>query len=161
MKTCGDLRRDYNNFLKTEQNKKLAKECNSVINAPLFDENDDTCVIEKCVIPELHITMGFTNHLFWKGIVPIVGREKALIWPTKLSLISKNYQGEIFEGNACRNLLKEADRLNDPDIYQNIGTFELVPFISAFKAMDKLVHTCFSLKNDISLEVLLLRYLNH
>ena len=86
LKTYGDLRRDYNNFLKTGQNKKLAKECNSVINAPLFDENDDTCVIEKCVIPELHIMMGFTNHLFWKGIVPIVGREKALIWPTKLSL---------------------------------------------------------------------------
>ena len=116
LKTYGDLRRDYEKFVISGKDKKLAKNCNSVVNKPLFDEDDETCVIEKCVVPELHLMMGFTNHLFWSGIVKIVGRDRALIWPTKLSIISKNYHGEIFEGNACRKLLKKADKFNDPDI---------------------------------------------
>ncbi|CAB0039995.1 unnamed protein product [Trichogramma brassicae] len=57
------------------------------------DEDDDLYVIEKCVLPELHLLQGFVNHLFWKGLVPEVGREKALLWPKKLSLVPKNYQG--------------------------------------------------------------------
>ncbi|CAH1115806.1 unnamed protein product [Psylliodes chrysocephalus] len=101
-------------------------------------------VLQKCVLPELHLLQGFTNHLFWNGIVPAVGREKALLWPSKLKLVAKNYQGEIFEGNACRKLLQESDKLLDPEIYEQVGPFKLQPYVAAFKTMNKFEHDCFS-----------------
>lgn len=72
--------------------------------------------------------------------------EKALLWPKKLGIPHKSYHGNIFEGNQCRKLLKEADKLQDPEIYKDIGPFRLQPFITSFKAMDKIVNTCFSAK---------------
>jgi hypothetical protein len=36
---------------------------------------------EKVIIPELHIIQGFVNHLFWDGIVPLLGRENSMKWP--------------------------------------------------------------------------------
>lgn len=126
--------------------KKKSKECHSTVNEPLFNEEDDVCVIEKCVIPELHILQGFVNHLFWNGLVPLLGRERALVWPKKLNLISKNYHGDIFEGNACRRLLKESDRLFDLDVLGNVMPIQIQPFVSVFKSMNKVVESCFSTK---------------
>lgn len=100
--------------------KENAKECQSTVNLPIFSEDDDVYVIEKCIIPELHVLQGFVNHLFWKGLVLLLGRERALMWPKKMNLISKNYHGEVFEGNACRKLLKNADKLFDPDVLGNV-----------------------------------------
>ena len=60
---------------------------------------------------------------------------------------SKNYQGDIFEGNACRKMLKKADALSDNNICEHVGgTLTLAPFVSAFKAMDKIVNSCFSVR---------------
>lgn len=144
LKTYGHLKKDYDKFCSLGAKKKLAKKCHSTVNPPLFIEDDDVCVIQKCVIPELHILQGFVNHLFWNGLVNLLGKEKALLWPSKMGLLPKEYQGEIFEGNACRKLLKEADRLNDPEIYGNLGPLRITPFISAFKVMDKIVNLYFS-----------------
>ncbi|CAB0040670.1 unnamed protein product, partial [Trichogramma brassicae] len=119
LKTYGDLRRDFEKFSSFGNKKALAKECFSTINPPLFNEDNNVRVLEKCVIPELHILQGFVNHLFWDGLVPLVGIDKALLWPKKLKLIAKNYHGRIFEGNACRKLLEKADDLLDIEIYGN------------------------------------------
>lgn len=61
-------------------------------------------------------------------------------------IVSKGYHGEVFEGNACRKLLKEADLLNDTNIYKEVGYFQILPYISAFKAMNKIVDCCFTAK---------------
>lgn len=142
-KTFGDLKEDYQKYAENGKNKKKSKDYHSTVNLPLFDESDEMPVIRKCIVPELHILQGFVNHLFWQGLVPLVGRERALLWPKKLNLVAKNYHGEIFEGNACRKLLKEADRLQDTEIFQELGPLRLVPFISAFKAMNAVVESCF------------------
>lgn len=144
LKNYGDLRSDYQKFVSLKMDKKNASQCHSVVNSPLFDEDDKVCVIEKCIIPELHIMLGYTNHLFWDGLVPLLGEEKALLWPQKLNLVVKNYHGRQFEGNACRELLKSADKLNDPEIYEKVGFFKVLPFINAFKEMNKIVHASFS-----------------
>lgn len=144
LKTYGDLRKDYEKFEATGKNNKYAKDCHSTVNPPLFAESDDTPVLKKCVIPELHVLTGFVNHLFWKGLVPLLGRDKALIWPKKLNLTSKSYHGEVFEGNACRKLVKEADKLMDPDIYINVGSLAILPFVNAFKSMNAVVDCCFT-----------------
>ncbi|CAH0559569.1 unnamed protein product [Brassicogethes aeneus] len=97
--------------------KDQAKLYHSTINPPLFEELNETYVIEKCIVPELHILQGYVNHIFWNSIVKVVGRDKALLWPQKLCLVSKNYHAEVFEGNACRKLLREHEKLQDKDIY--------------------------------------------
>ena len=111
IKTYGDPRADYNKFLLAGSNKKLSIESRSTINLPLFNEEDNVCVLEKCVVPELHILQGLINHLFWNGLVKLLGREIAFLWPQKLNLVSKHYHGDAFGGNACRKLLKVADKL--------------------------------------------------
>lgn len=148
LKTYGDLKNDYEKFCSIEINKKLtdAKYCNSTINLPLFIEDDSVFVIDKCVIPELHVLQGVVNHVFWDGLVPLLGRERALIWPKKLKLIANNFHGEAFEGNACRKLLKEADGLKDPNIYGELGELGILPFIIFLKSMNKVVDDCFSIK---------------
>lgn len=84
LKTFGNFRNDYTSFCLLGKIKKHAKECHSTINPPLFNEDDNIYIIQKCVIPELHILQGCVNHLFWNGLVPLVGRQKALIWPRKI-----------------------------------------------------------------------------
>ncbi|KAJ3662502.1 hypothetical protein Zmor_006848 [Zophobas morio] len=141
LRTYEDATRHYKKFCSLEKNKKISKECFSTVNNPIFEEGAGTTVLQKCVIPEFHILQGFVNHLFWNGLVPLVEREVALSWPQRLGLVTKSYQGEIFEGNACRRLLKEADRILDLDTDR--AKLELVPIISALKAMNKVVEDCF------------------
>lgn len=100
-------------------------------------------MIQKGVIPELHNLQGYVNHRFGKDLVPLVGREKTLLWATNLKDLVQNYEGEIFGGNARRTLAKHADQLLDLEIYEKVG---LVPPVSAFKAMDKFVSSSFSTK---------------
>jgi hypothetical protein len=91
-----------------------------------------------------YVLQGFLNHLFWNGLVPLLGKENALLWPRKLKLIPKNYHGHSFEGNACRKLLNESDAILEADVRGNVSPLQILPFISAFKAMNKVVETCFS-----------------
>lgn len=64
LKTHGDLCNDYAKYCLAGKNKKYAKECHSTINLPLFAEDNNLKVLEKCIIPELHILTGTGNHLF-------------------------------------------------------------------------------------------------
>lgn len=118
LKTYGDLRKDFYKFESIKKVKKFAPECHSTVNLPLLTEADDVCVLE-----------------------PV-----AILWPKKLNLVTKNYHGRQFEGNACRVLLKSADMLKDKDICGEVGELRVLPFINAFKAMDKIVGNCFSTK---------------
>ena len=147
LKTYKNLKEDYEVYCSKGKKKRLAKDCHSTVNLSLLEEDDSTFVLEKCIIPELHLLQGYDNHLFWKVLVVLVGREKALKCPEKLKLISKDYHGEIFEGKACRTLLEKVDDLCDPSVYcTEIERISLQPFISAFKAMNKVVKSCFSSK---------------
>ena len=86
LKTYGDLKTSFNKFCSLGSDKKVSKFCHSTINNPLFLEPDDYFVIQKCPIPELHVLQGFVNHLFWNGLVCILGRERALLWPKKTKI---------------------------------------------------------------------------
>ena len=142
LRTFGDIRRDFQKFKDLGSNKiKHGKLCHSTVNEPLFNEPNAMTVVEKCPPGELHMLCGFVNHLFWDGLVPLLGRARALKWPLSLNLISKNYHGDIFEGNACRKLLKNADSLLQ---IRHDSKLELLPFVSSLKAMDKVVHQVFS-----------------
>lgn len=151
LKTFGDLRNDYKKFCLLTGKKSDAQQCHSTVNLPLFEEEDDKLVIEKCIVPELHILQGLVNHVFRHGLVPLVGEERAMIWPRKLNLTIKDYHGKVFEGNACRRLVREYEKLRDPDIYKDVGELAIIPYISVFRFMDNLVQCCFGEK--ISTEI--------
>ena len=95
LKTYGDLKHDFSRFCDDGKKRLNAKFYHSTINKPLFEEDDELCIIQKCVIPELHVLQGFVNHMFWDGLVPLLGREKALLWPkkNKLHYLQKRYHG--------------------------------------------------------------------
>lgn len=79
--------------------------------------------------------------------MPILGEEKALLWPMSINCVAKNYHSKIFEGNTCRNLLKHADLLENQEICKHVrGPIVVAPFISSFKVIDKIVKSCFSIK---------------
>lgn len=154
LRTYGDLEIHFNKFNSSlDKNIKRAKECFNVINKPLFEENENVQVFQKCIIPELHLMQGFVNHLFWKGLVPLLGRENALKWPKNLNIIPKNYQGEIFEGNACRKLLKYANELTSKEVLGNVNQILVMPFVASFNVMNKIVDKCFgTTKTEAQLE---------
>jgi hypothetical protein len=143
LKTFGDIKKSYDNFKLSNCDKKLAKNCHSTINLPIFEEPDEMTIIEKAIIPELHEIQGMVNHIFFDGLVPLLGAENAFKWPKKFNLVSKHYHGEKFEGNACRRLLKESDSLTDKDILQDTSIFEVLPFIQTLKSLNKLVDASF------------------
>ena len=129
----GNLRRD-------------GPKAHSTVNPPLFEEDDDLLVISKCPTPELHMLQGALNHIFWQGLVPLMGRDQALAWPLKLKVIPKNYQGEIFEGNACRVMVRSADKILEPDVLKDTSPIDVMPFVAALKGLDLVVGDCFSTK---------------
>lgn len=54
-----------------------------------------------------HARIVAENHIFFNatvchGTMKLLDRERSLLWPQKLSLITKNCHGEVLEGNACR-----------------------------------------------------------
>ena len=160
-RTFGMLSGDHKKFTEElKSNTKLAKQCHSTVNKCLIDEDPEVEVLEKYVLPELHSLLGFLNHLFWVGLCPLLGREKALIWPSKLYLIPKGYHGTTFEGNQCRALIANADKLRDPDIYDHIHTENekdqvkdtVERFITCIKCFDKIITNSFSSKQvDINI----------
>ena len=153
-RTYGDLQLHFEKFnTHLDSNIKKAKGSFSVINKPLFEEQEDLCVFQKCILPELHLLQGFVNHVFWNGLVPLLGRENALKWPKKLNVIAKNYHGEIFEGNACRKLLKNTNHLASREVLGETDYIYVMPFVSAFNTMNRIVEYCFgSVQTYVGLE---------
>ena len=143
-RTFGTLRQDHNKFQSAcDSDTKQAKFAHNTVNCSLFIEESDATVLEKCKIAELHIMMGFVNHVFFNGLCKEFGREVAMKWPISLHLVSVNYHGEVFEGNAARKLLKSSDRLLSPEVLGDCNPIQMLKYVSAFKAMDKIVNACF------------------
>lgn len=141
--------KDYKKYCVPRKNKRYSEECHSIINLPLFVEDSDISVLRKIVIPELHFLQGFVNHLFRKDLVVLLCRDKSLFCPEKflfqnitMVMHLKGMQvGLLLKGN-CRQLLNGADRFEDPEFYNDVAVFKIIPYISAFKAMNTIVNCC-------------------
>lgn len=103
-----------------DRNLKCANESFSTMNRAIFKGEDKAKIIEKCIIPELHLLQSFVNHFFLQGLLPLLGQDNASKWPKKLLLVTKNYQEELFEGDACRKLMKNAEKLKSKDILMDL-----------------------------------------
>ena len=83
-----------------------------------------------------------------------MGHEKALQYSNKANAVTKGYNGIVFEGGACRYLLKEADYLLSTAFLVDVGDpLKIVPICRTFQSMRKLVDSCFGvakLKGDVA-----------
>merc|ERR1712115_181676 len=97
-------------------------------------------VMEHCPPSELHITLGFTNHLYkemhqrWPELV--------LQWASKALCKREPYHGGEFEGNQCKKLLDNTQYLEDS--FGNPQIFEMTPFINSLKSFNKIRVGCFN-----------------
>lgn len=140
----GDLETNFNKFSTSlEKNIKRATESFSVVNKPLIEEIENVQVFHECIIPELHLQQGFVNYLYWKDLVPLLGRDNATKCPKNWNIIAKIYQGEIFEGNACRKLLKHTNELTSKAVLENVNQLLVMPFVVSFNVVNKIVEKCF------------------
>ena len=74
-----------------------------------------------------------SHPLFYlSGLVQLLGRDKALFWSIYLKVLLKNYHQEVFEGYACRKMLKNSDKIMD--LYEQ--KLKLQPFVSILKAFN-------------------------
>ena len=147
-RTFGSLKESHRKYQEIyNSERRLAKNCESTVEASLIEEAGDVKVIDKCPPEELHVLMGFTNHTFWNGYVHVVGGlENALRFPKALHVISKDYHGSVFEGNACKAMLKKADKMLDKEVLGGVSPFVVMPYVRTYKAMNQLVDNCFGSK---------------
>ena len=153
-RTFGNLKYDCHRFQGEFYGKrKNAKYCHSTINPSLILEDDNILVLSKCPMDELHVLEGIVNHIFFKGLVIAIGKENAMKWPKKLNVVSVLYQGEKFEGNGCRKLIKSSNILQDKEIMgAEVHPLIVQPYIAVFQALDKIISACFGshpVKGDI------------
>ena len=48
------------------------------------------------------------------------GIKEALRFPQKLNVVSKGYHGKVFEGNACKTMIKQAHRMLDKGVLGDV-----------------------------------------
>ena len=74
--------------------------------------------------------------------------------PKKSNVVSVLYQGENFEGNGCRKLIKSSNILQEKEIMgAEVHPIIVQPYIAVFQALDKIVSGCFGshpVKGDIT-----------
>ena len=100
------------------------------------EENEDL-VLNIVPLPELHLLMGFVNHVskyissFWFGFDE---------WIKGLGILRKGYHGGTYDGNACRNLLKRTGEL------RKVLPTNLIPLIETMVKFDAVVHSTFGME---------------
>ena len=84
--TFGKLHEDHERFQKEYKgNGKKAKLANSTVKESILLESIEASVLAKCPPPEFHLMEGFVNHVFFQGLVKVIGYETAMAWPKKFN----------------------------------------------------------------------------
>ena len=142
LRTFGSLRQNFEAFKASQSS--TASDFMNCHEKPLLLQTDDTEVLDVIPPPELHLLLGAVNHLF-QGMKRVW--EVADSWPEYLHLKPAPYQGgHHFNGPACYKLLQNIDQLEL--IAQKTSSFEIQPFVQAFRDFKKVVHACFGQELD-------------
>ena len=84
--------------------------------------------------PELHLLLGVVNYLYnaiekeWAGVS---------CWAELCNIQHQAYHGGSFDGNSCRKLLKNVDKL------RSICPIQILKFVKALYDFEKVVTSCF------------------
>ena len=66
---------------------------------------------------------------------------EAETWPPSLSIAQSPYHGAQYEGNECRKLLKNVDRLQQ--LAEANSAFQVFGFVDTLRKFDSVVRACF------------------
>lgn len=146
-RTFGLLEADWKQFVDDFSSlKENGKHCHSTVHQSLVVENPAVAVVDKCPPEELHLLQGFVEHTF-EGFVGVLGSwEQAVEFPKLLNHKPKQYHGKSFDGNACRDMLRNAEKMMEPQVLRETSPALVLPYVRAYKAMDRLVSGCFGSK---------------
>ena len=126
-RTFASLLKLYNDYLNANVDRSKAKDFGNVIHASIIDDQNEemiTPVIHKVPPPELHFLLDPTQHLCdeltkrWSGCKS---------WLTSIHVKKADYFGGTFEGNDCRKMLKNIEKLENicPDMFRGyVDTFK-------------------------------------
>ena len=156
LRTIGTCLRDFDAFEGIGKIRAKAKQCNNQIEPPLLarDFSDATLLAQPIInfIPpcELHILTGVTGHLY-KALLIIF--PQAIEWPQFLAIDFRKIHGGEFVGNDCKRLLSNVDFLQSLAV--NYANLLAMPFVDAFKSLNKVRLACFGKELDPDYKVFL------
>ncbi|XP_047139778.1 uncharacterized protein LOC124815287 [Hydra vulgaris] len=147
LRTFQSLNNYYELYSSAGSPVKRMKEYKNVINPCLLKiEDKSLSIIREIPLPELHLLMGFVNHVaefimqLWPGFID---------WVKSIGCLRKGFHGGTFEGNTCREILKSCDKL------ELIIPVELYPLLETMRKFNKVVHGVFSYKLDPNYSILI------
>ena len=149
LETLGDMRTIQNvtdnyeawirakaNTSKT-QHKKDLRIYKSCVNKPILFGKPTDQILQHIAPGELHIHLGLTDYLI-KRIRRIWHQVDK--WLDEIGIARNQYGTHNLNGNHCQIILEHADQL------QNVQKFEVQPFAETFRALRKVIHTCFGME---------------
>ena len=142
LQSFGSLRQNFEAFKASQT--VLASDFKNCHENPILPLDDAVEVLDVIPPPELHLLLGAVNHLF-QGMKR--AWELADSWPEHLHIKPAPYHGgHLFNGPACHKLLQNIDQLEL--IAQTTSSFQVQPFIQAFRDFKEVVHACFGKELD-------------
>lgn len=148
--SCGTLRTsakclsNYNNWCNNGSIKIKAKNFQNCIHPPLFYAGIDQLILDVMPPPELHLLLGCVNKLYSHML--ILYPNIATKWAQQCH-VERNYANGgnfSFEGNACKSLLKNVDKLQTICELDPGGLAGCMDYVDTFKKFEIVVHDCFS-----------------
>lgn len=120
--------------------KKKAKDYFNCVEAPII-QSDKNCILHILPPPELHLLLGCVNCLYQHMLLefPTIAEN----WAKECNVFRTDvYRGTLgFQGNACRKLLANVDKLRRLSNAYNVNCLK---FVDTFEKFHKVVDSCFS-----------------
>lgn len=138
LRSIKNITENYNQWLNSGGNRKLARNYKCCISPPIFIADKNNYILDILAPPELHLLLGIVNGLFTHMSNKF--EATALKW-AKICNVERQvmYGGDgSFNGNDCGKLL------NKLDILRNLCPLECLKFVQAFDDFKKVVKACFS-----------------
>ena len=135
-RTFASLLELYFAFLNANVDRSKAKNFGNVVHSSIIgnDAEQNTPIIRKVPPPELHLLIGPTQHLI---------DQLCKVWPecedwlSSLHITRSEYFGGALEGNDCRKILKNINKLEErcpPEFTQ---------FVKTFHSFNRVVESCY------------------
>lgn len=142
MRTIARCNENFNRFNDTNKARKDARKFYNCVNMPII-QSDKELILHILPPPELHLLLGCTNHMYNHMLAEFPSI--ATLWAKQCNVYRVDvYRGTMgFEGNQCKGLLNNTDKLRSLCMKYDIGCLK---FVDAFLSFQKVVHSCFSLK---------------
>lgn len=140
LRTISECIDNYENYVATNRVKKNAYKFENCVDAPIIRSKKET-ILYFLPPPELHLLLGCVNYLYEHMTSKF--DDIALKWAEECNVARVDvYRGKLgFEGNSCKILLNNVDKLRRLSNKYNITCLQYVDTLEKFR---NVVDSCFS-----------------